>query len=564
MVPPSALSAPRVALDRALNAIDARAFLGVLLILAAALLLHYTRHLTFFYDEWNFILLRRGESVSTYLGPHNGHLSLFPVVVYKVLFGLVGLRHYTPYVLVLIGLHLFACWMLYEIARPRLGQWLALLPAGLLLFMGSAYQDLLWAFQIGYLGSVAGGLAAIRLLDNRTRRSDQLASAALVWSVCSSGVGIPFLFAAAVMLACERSSWRRWWVVAVPAGLFAIWYLGWGGGEEITSPAVLGSPQYVASAAGAASAGILGLTVEWGPALIALLAVAVSASWHQREDRHPTPLVLAAIGGALCFWLLSAVVRVDSADPTASRYVYIGAVFIWLLLAEARLGARMSTPWLLGLVLIAAGGVVSNIGLLRSGSGGFAALDESVRASLTAVQVAARQVPRSFQPSPVAAPQITAGPYLAAVRDLGSPAYTVPELRTASESLRETADQTIQHAESLELTPGAIPAAAEIPVSTTARSAERLAAANGCIRARPTGPAASFELTARAGTTVELTAAKGPSGVLLLRRFASAYTQPVAAFGAGSHVIHFPADLALGVPWHLRVSSASPTVVCAT
>jgi len=35
----------------------------------------------------------------------------------------------------------------------------------ILLFMGTAYQDLLWPFQISYLGSVAGGLGALALLE---------------------------------------------------------------------------------------------------------------------------------------------------------------------------------------------------------------------------------------------------------------------------------------------------------------------------------------------------------------------------------------------------------------
>src|SRR2546421_3081899 len=95
--------------------------LGVLLCIGAILLLYAGRHLTFFFDEWDFILGRRGGSVGTYLDPHNGHLALFPVVVYKVLFKLVGLRHYFPYQLVLVALHVACCGLLYLLARPRLG-----------------------------------------------------------------------------------------------------------------------------------------------------------------------------------------------------------------------------------------------------------------------------------------------------------------------------------------------------------------------------------------------------------------------------------------------------------
>ncbi len=62
--------------------------LAVLLCGCGVLLLYAGRHLTFFYDEWSFILQRRGGGVDTYLNPHNGHLVLFSVIIYKLLFAL--------------------------------------------------------------------------------------------------------------------------------------------------------------------------------------------------------------------------------------------------------------------------------------------------------------------------------------------------------------------------------------------------------------------------------------------------------------------------------------------
>src|SRR5437764_12946962 len=100
--------------------------LGLLLCAGAVFLLYAGRHLTFFFDEWSFILVRRGGTVGTYLDPHNGHLVLFGVVVYKVLFKLVGLHHYLPYQLVLVALHVLCCWLIYLLARPRPGRWLSL------------------------------------------------------------------------------------------------------------------------------------------------------------------------------------------------------------------------------------------------------------------------------------------------------------------------------------------------------------------------------------------------------------------------------------------------------
>src|SRR5262249_35329407 len=163
------------------------------------------RHLTFFFDEWDFILGRRGSSLSTYLDPHNGHLSLFPVIFYKLFLQLFGLRHYWPYRAAVVVLDLISGWLLYVLAARRLGPGLALFPAALLLLLGSAYQDLLWPFQVGFLGSVASGLGALALLDRPSRRADGFACALLVVSVGSSGIGIAFLAACFVMLIAQHS-----------------------------------------------------------------------------------------------------------------------------------------------------------------------------------------------------------------------------------------------------------------------------------------------------------------------------------------------------------------------
>ena len=208
----------------------ATAALAVAIGAAGVVLLYAGRHLTFFYDEWTFVLLRRGGSISTYLDPHNGHLSLFPVVIYKLLFKLVGLRHYWPYRAVLVALDLASSVLLYALAARRIGRWLAIAPALLLALIGSAYQDLVWPFQIGFVGSVAGGLGALLVIEARaaTRKSDALATVLVIYSVASSSVGLAFAVAVAVAL-LVRGEWRRGLVIiGIPLVLYAIWYAGWG------------------------------------------------------------------------------------------------------------------------------------------------------------------------------------------------------------------------------------------------------------------------------------------------------------------------------------------------
>ena len=71
-------------------------------------------------------------------------------------------------------------------------------------------------------------------LEREDRRGDVAACLFLIASLGFSGLGIPFLAAAAVAIGLgPRESWlRRAYVVVIPAALFAAWYLGWGHDAE--------------------------------------------------------------------------------------------------------------------------------------------------------------------------------------------------------------------------------------------------------------------------------------------------------------------------------------------
>jgi hypothetical protein len=544
----AAISSRRIEVASSARIAAATVALAALLLAAALLLLYAGRRLTFFYDEWAFILGRRGGALHTYLDPHNGHFSLFPVAVYKLLFATVGLRHYTPYRLVGIVLHVLCATLLYVLARRRLGPAQALVPTALLLFMGTAFQDLLWPFQIGFLGSVAGGLGALALLEGEGRRTDMAAAALLVWSVSSSGAGVAFVVACAVAL-LARGTWRRLWIVGVPAGVFLVWYLGWGSSEHVTTDAVVAAPQYVANAAAGAVAGIAGFRdLSWGPPLAVALLAGLAVAWRRRGLAQPTPMLLAAAAGALTFWGLSALIRSDSPDPAASRYLYIGAVFIFLIAAEAGAAARIRGTWQILAALVVGGALIGNLGVLRAGERGMRGADNSVRAALGAVEIAAPVVSPGFAPSPRLAPQVAAGPYLAAVHDLGSPALTVPELERAPGSMQMTADQTLVLGERL--------GAAHAGAGST----------SSCAHALPLTRNAPAQLSANPGTTVTIAVPAGHIATAEVRRFAAAFQPaPLALIRGGTAAaIAFPADRAPQVAWHLRLLSSAPLAVCMT
>ena len=86
----------------------------------------------FWYDEWAFLLGRRGGDLATYLEPHNEHLSLVPIAIYKLLLGATGMDGYGPYRLTLVVLDLLCALLLFVYAERRVGGWLALGAAALL------------------------------------------------------------------------------------------------------------------------------------------------------------------------------------------------------------------------------------------------------------------------------------------------------------------------------------------------------------------------------------------------------------------------------------------------
>ena len=69
-----------------------------------------------------------------------------------------------------------------------------------------------------------------------------------------------------------------------------------------------------------------------------------------------------------------------------------------------------------------------------------------MKAELAALELAGKRVEAGFQPDPVRAPQITAGPYAEAVADLGSPADSITEVRSRPEAVRNAADGVLVRA----------------------------------------------------------------------------------------------------------------------
>lgn len=517
---------------------ESRLAVGAFALLALFALVHLYRkgyETTFYYDEWGFVLGRHGGGIATFLEPHNEHFSLVPVVIYKLLFATAGLDHYAPYRMVLLVLHVVTASLLFAFARPRAGNALALGAAALLLFLGAGFEDILWPFQIGFVAALACGLGALLLLDRDTRGADVGAMVLLVLGIASASIGIPIALGAAVYIVWRPSGWRRLWVVAVPLFLYALWYLGYGK-SSIKRENFTAAPSYTADEVAGSVSAVAGLSIDWGRALG--VAAAGGLVWHLSRVRVISRSFAMVLVAALSFWVLTALARADLNEPTASRYLYPGGLFVLLIAVEALRGWRPSR-FAFGVVAVGVlFAVVAGLGTFHDGANGLRFTDRIVRAEITPLEIGAGAMPASFQPDTEKAPQISAGPYLDAVRDIGSsPAYTEEELAGIDDGRRALADGVFVRGYGLTL-------------------AADTAAAQGltsCVRPRPV--AGGVGVTIPPGGM----SLRAPGAQVTLRRFASNFSLPPLTGDPSNAVLRIPRDRS-DRPWYALVQHATGRV----
>lgn len=411
------------------------------------------RRTTFFYDEWTWIQQRRGWSPGNFLRNHNGHCSILPVFVYHVLFATAGLRAYLPYRIVLMVVHTLTAYSLYRYGRRRIGPMLSLAPAGMILLIGVAWQDLLWPLQIGFLGALGLGMAALLLLDgpDSTRRNIG-ACLCLLGSVACSGVGLPLLAGAAIRSALGKQ-WRRWWVFMVPGAFYAAWFARYGLAQR--SHGTL--RQILAYFGDSYRAGAGALTGHdaghWhGFALVlgmVLLAAAVARSMSLLRRGEPAADLVSVVAISILLWALTATTRAQYHDAGASRYLYIDAFLLLAAIIEVLRGIHLRAgiprrAIAAGLAVAAVASTWTGLSALRNGARGLVSTSTYVRAELAALEHS-RPGPQ-YHPDRRRMPVVTAGGYLAARHALGSPALAWSDIHLQSRGVRHQVDEVLLQA----------------------------------------------------------------------------------------------------------------------
>jgi hypothetical protein len=426
---------------------------GTAAVIACIAILWLARGFTFYFDEWT-VILPADSSLTVYLQPHNEHPAMLLRLIYSVLLNTVGMRTYVPYMAVLLALHATTVVLLFELVRRRAGDLIAIGAAVLLLVMGAAWENLLWAFQIGFVGSVACGLGALLLINQSgppLPRAARDASQArpphgvgrkwavmllLFASLMFSGIGLFFLIAAAVWLALTPERRKDMvWLAPVTLAL-GTWYLAYGrSGAPPAGTSLAGNvaalPLYTVWGLGASVAGVIGEGGLVGPVLLVLALVALGFSWRRRR---PDAFEIGIAAALVAFYVVLGLNRaqIGYQQSGSGRYVYEGAIFWLLLLADAARDLPWRGTWRPALVACVFLACFNSGVLLYAYSG--AKTEQMLREAADLQALAAERGDPCLNPSaivdPLVMPQVTSPPaYYRAVDRYGDPAAAIPAVR---------------------------------------------------------------------------------------------------------------------------------------
>lgn len=515
--------------------------------------IYLARDRTFAVDEWNFVEDRWLGGLDAVLERHNEHIVVIPALIYRLLFETVGIDHAWPYRLVVLAMHLGCAALLFGLVRRRAGAWPAAFAAILLLFCARAAENVLQAFQMGFVGPVLGGLLAWWALD---RDRPVLACTGLVLGVLCGSLTIAIAIGVVAELVWSRR--YRWlWVPAVPLAVYGLWYLGYGG-NNTRRRGWESAPEWAVDAASAAAGGVLGRGIDWGrPLLVLVVALVV---WRFRHAAI-TPRLAGLLAAGAAYWVLTGASRsagsIAPTDPGQSRYVYLGAILVLLVLAEAARGWRPGPRAVAALGVLTVLGVAQGLPELRRQVDISRGASDRVRAEATALHAVRDRVPPDFT---IAAGlgDLEAAKYFRAAEEFGSIALPVEELAGEPADARFYAD-LVFIAGDVRLGPAG---AGETP----ARSRPPAPAVEGPPGLAPPEPDGGC---VRAGGPLEVR----PASAALLIRTAEPAKVEVRRFGDSSHAVgDVPARGSsvlrlvpdgVDAPWHVRVAvPGGPVTLC--
>jgi hypothetical protein len=438
---------------------------------AAGVTLYLMRGTSFSLDEWGFVTGRRGWDATTLLEPHNGHLIVSQLLLYKPFLSVFGADTHVPLRLLTVALQLAVGGIVYVLAAQRLGRLAALLPTLVVLFFGAGWEVLMSTAGINNQLALLGGLGMLLCLERGDRIGDLGAALLLALSVGAHTFGLAFALGGAVeiLLTGGLVAWRRLWVVALPLALYAGWWL-WAlqfDQVETTTYAIGSLPSGIYDQLGAYAASIAGIFRQAGspdvgtalaqvrgdrgyPLVLVLIAAVVLRARFGPPLAARTWALLAVLVGYVV--LIGLGLRVGR-PPDASRYVYAGGILMLLLVVELCAGLVVKRAWMAAAVALTGISLLANVAQMKTAGTFFRSEADLNRAELAALELGRGCVPYAYVPErsltaiyPHADMHFSAGEYYEAVDDLGSSAYSPLQLANASPGAREAAETVFEEA----------------------------------------------------------------------------------------------------------------------
>lgn len=368
------------------------AFVGM--VIAGCLLIFWLgRTSTFRLDDWVFISERPPYAPDYLMVPHNEHWSFFMKLAFQLIFAVVGMRSYLPYLAVLMVAQGAVVVAVYGAVSAAAGRVLAFPVGTVMLFLGSGHENLFWYAGFGVMLSLATGATATWLLLARptSSRVPLTVFGLLVISVMNSGVGLAFVAGLAVAVLVDPVRRPGWWG-PVGAGLVYVgWYAIWGRSSVsgLTLDSVLGMPAFMFAGAANGFAGATGLGREIGG--VAVVVVVGSVLVRLVGGRRPPFAATAGTVGLLAFLGITALARdsgpLGAATAWAPRYITTTVMLLAIAIAgllgrpSDRSAATLRALAIAPLLVVA---LVSNGSDLTDAAKSYANDATAVRATLVA------------------------------------------------------------------------------------------------------------------------------------------------------------------------------------
>jgi hypothetical protein len=418
------------------------------------------RDLWFFSDDWNIFADYHSGGL---LEPFNGHLSLVPAGIYRVLFATVGVDSYLPFRLAGLGSLAVLAFQVarlvhHRLADARLGRLPAAAVVGFLagaavLWNSAGQMNLMFPFLMNFTIPIAALAAIWWHLDRRTAPGDVAASLWLAVALATSGLGLMTALAVGVELLIGRAPLRRWAVLAPGPVLWVLWFLTHRDGTPLTTdvPAVAA---YAARMLLAATSSIAAGTLAGGVLLAVVLLgylVLAGVRWRAADGR-----LLGALAAPLAFAVFTAMTRigiVPEIPPDELRYSWAVAAFLVLAAVVAcrprpLVGSSLppAAPWaLVGLaIVVLLAGSVRLVGDLQEWNARVRDARPGLGALLLATEAVGLERIDPDRVIPVSYVPVTTGGYLGAVEAIGSPvAGEEPVAGTGEPYALRTADEIL-------------------------------------------------------------------------------------------------------------------------